>query len=135
MLKFFARTAFSKSARGLSIEMFLGRSGQAQVKYSNGIVHFRDNYLKTLTKVGIVFLIVGFLLFTALIYLVVMFAVGGGPGSPGLPSPLGEFVLFFTRLGAFWFFFVIMGAVLIVAGAFQRKRAREGVIFDSKLLS
>jgi hypothetical protein len=40
-----------------------------------------------------------------------------------LPSPWGEFVMFFIRLGAFWFFFVIMGAVLIVAGAFQRQQA------------
>lgn len=92
-----------------------------QVKYANGVVHSRDNYLKTVTKVGLVFLIIGFLLLATLFSLVILFAVGGGPGEPGLPSPWGEFVMFFFGLGTFWFFFVIMGAVLIVAGVFQRQ--------------
>jgi len=72
-----------------------------QVKYANGVVHSRDNYLKTVTKVGLVFLIIGFLLLATLFSLVILFAVGGGPGEPGLPSPWGGICYVLFRVGDF----------------------------------
>ena len=75
--------------------------------------------MKTLTKFGIVFLIVGCLLFVGLFALVLLFAVGG-EGSPPLPFPLGNVVQFFFELGISWYFYVIAGVILIVIGAVQK---------------
>jgi len=68
--------------------------------------------------IGLALLVFGFLLFIGLIFLLLRFAVGASE-NPSLPSPLGEFVSFFIRLGTFWFVFVIVGTVLIAMGTFK----------------
>ena len=76
--------------------------------------------MKTLIKIGIVFLIIGCLLFVGLFALLLLFAVGA-EGSPGLPSPLGNVVQFLFQLGISWYFFIIAGVILIIIGALQKK--------------
>ena len=75
--------------------------------------------MKTFTKMGIAFLIVGCLLLVGLFALVSWFVVGGFGSSP-LPFPLGNIVQFLFQLGISWYLFVIVGAILIVIGAVQK---------------
>ena len=51
--------------------------------------------------------------------LLLLFAVGGGAGTQQ-PTAFGEIILFFIYLGDFWFVFVIVGVILIIAGALQK---------------
>jgi len=75
--------------------------------------------VKTATKIGIVFLVIGFLLLVGFVFLLVMFAVGGSANPPP-SSPFREFLSFAFALGRFWLIFVIVGAILIAVGALQR---------------
>jgi polyferredoxin len=92
----------------------------ARLKYRTWHENLEGNFLKTVTKIGLGFLAFGFLLFVGLVLLVLMFAVGSS-GSP-LSSPLAEFVSFSFTLGIYWYIFVIVGVVLILVGALQRRR-------------
>jgi hypothetical protein len=76
--------------------------------------------LKTITKIGLGFLAFGFLLIVGLVFLLVMFGVGGS-GNPPIPSPLRELISFAILLGSYSYAFIIVGVVLIVVGALQRR--------------
>jgi hypothetical protein len=76
--------------------------------------------MNMLIKAGLIFLIVGGLSFLGLIFVVLGFGIGGS-GNPPLTGWLAVLITFITTIGFFWFVFLIIGAVLTVAG-FLKKR-------------
>jgi amino acid transporter len=83
---------------------------------------FPDVALRRIILIGLILLVTGFVLLMALIATLVRFAVGGS-GNPPLPHPLAEIVgsfITFSTLG--WIVFVILGAVLIIAGSVAKEK-------------
>jgi hypothetical protein len=80
--------------------------------------------MNILTKAGLIFLILGGLSFLGLVFLVLCFGIGGGWAGTGNYQRPGWFVALLTFIfyvGLSWWVFLIIGAVLIVAG-FLRAR-------------
>jgi hypothetical protein len=77
--------------------------------------------MNTLTKAGLIFLILGGLSFLGLMF-VVLLSVGGS-GNPPATGWYAALITFIYTIGFFWFVFLIIGAVLIVSG-FLKKRGK-----------
>lgn len=78
--------------------------------------------MNLLTKAGLVFLIAGALSFLGLMFAVLLFGVGASANPPltGWYVPLIRFIY---TIGTFWFAYLIIGAVLIVAGLIKKHKS------------
>jgi len=75
-----------------------------------------------LIKAGLILLIVGGLSFLGLMFVVLGFGVGGS-GNPPLTGWYAALITFIYTIGFFWFVFLIIGAVLIVAGLIKKHKS------------
>ena len=78
--------------------------------------------MNMLIKAGLIFLIVGGLSFLGLMFVVLLSGVGASANPPltGWYVPLIRFIY---TIGIFWFVFLIIGAVLIVAGLIKKHKS------------
>jgi hypothetical protein len=80
--------------------------------------------MNILIKAGLIFLIIGGLSFLGLMYVVLQFGVGGA-SNPPLTGWFAALVSLVFAIGFFWFVFLIVGAVLIVAGLIKKYYSRR----------
>ena len=78
--------------------------------------------MNILVKAGLIFLIVGGLSFVGLMFVVLRFGVGGS-GNPPLTGWYAALITSIYWIGFFWFVFLIIGAVLIVAGIMKKHKS------------
>jgi hypothetical protein len=78
--------------------------------------------MNTLTKAGLIFLILGGLSFLG--FLFVLLQSVGGPENPPLTGWYATLIILIYFIGLFWFVFLIIGAVLIVSGLGSKKRGK-----------
>ena len=78
--------------------------------------------MNILIKAGLIFLIVGGLSFVGLMFVVLRFGVGGS-GNPPLTGWYAALITSIYWIGFFWFVFLIIGAVLIVAGIMKKHKS------------
>jgi hypothetical protein len=75
-----------------------------------------------LIKAGLILLIVGGLSFLGLMFVVLGFGVGGS-GNPPLTGWYAALITSIETIGFFWFVFLIIGAVLTVAGLIKKHKS------------
>ena len=75
--------------------------------------------MNLLLKAGLVFLALGGLAFLAIMYVVLNFGVGAASNTP-LTGWFAALVSLVFAIGFFWFVFLVIGAVLIVAGIIKK---------------
>jgi hypothetical protein len=80
----------------------------------------RRTKMNTLTKVGLIFLILGILSFLGLMVVYLAFGAGAS-ANPPLTDWLATLISLISIIWAFWFVFMIIGAVFIVAGHLEKR--------------
>ena len=78
--------------------------------------------MNLLIKAGLIFLIVGGLSFLGLLFVVLLFGVGAS-ANPPLTGWFVSLIRFIYTIGVSWFVFLIIGAVLIVAGLIKKHKS------------
>jgi len=79
--------------------------------------------MNTLTRVGLYFLIGGGLSFLALLFIALLGVGGYSSGNPPLAGWFVSLIMLIYYIVTFWFVYLIIGAVLIIAGLIKKHKS------------